>query len=124
MLVQPEYLLDYRMHGNSATISGARLTRTKVRWLKDCMLRRRAGKPELDLESFLSSQRAAPFWVRLNRERKDLAKIFYKAAVAHYARREYPGLILKLVASTILQPTYAIGQVTSKATLSRQGGLV
>jgi glycosyltransferase involved in cell wall biosynthesis len=124
MLVQPEYLLDYRMHGSSATISGARLTRTKVRWLKDCMLRRRAGKPELDLESFLVSQRSAPFLVRLNRERKDLAKILYKAAVSHYARREYLSLAAKLVAASLLQPTYALRQVTSKTALGRQGGLV
>jgi glycosyltransferase involved in cell wall biosynthesis len=124
VLVQPEFLLDYRMHGNSASISLARLTRTKLRWLKDCMLRRRAGKPELDLEFFLVSQRSAPLLVRLNRERKDLAKIFYKAAVLHYAKKEYPGMIVKLVTSALLQPTYAIRQVTSKAAIGRQGGLV
>ena len=109
ILVQPEYLLDYRMHGNSATISGARLTRTKVRWLKDCMLRRRAGKSELDLESFLLSQRSAPLLTRLNRERKDLAKIFYKAAVSHYAQREYPQLAFKLLVAVLLQPRLVLG---------------
>jgi glycosyltransferase involved in cell wall biosynthesis len=114
VLVQPEYLLDYRMHGNSATISGARMTRTKVRWLKDCMLRRRAGKPELDLKSFLASQRSAPLLTRLNRERKDFAKIFYKAAVFHYAQREYPALIFKLLLAVLLQPKLTVTQVTSK----------
>jgi glycosyltransferase involved in cell wall biosynthesis len=124
ILVQPEYLLDYRMHGNSATISGARLTRTKVRWLKDCMLRRRAGKSELDLESFLLSQRSAPFLIRLNRERKDLAKIFYKAAVSHYAQREYPQLAFKLLVAVLLQPRLVLGQVISKASIGRQTGEV
>jgi glycosyltransferase involved in cell wall biosynthesis len=124
ILVQPEYLLDYRMHGNSATISGARLTRTKVRWLKDCMLRRRAGKPELDLESFLLSQRSAPLLTRLNRERKDLAKIFYKAAVSHYAQREYPQLACKLLVAVLLQPRLVLGQVISKASFGRQTGEV
>ena len=114
ILVQPEYLLNYRMHGNAASISGARLTRTKVRWLKDCMLHRRAGMPELDLESFLLSQRSAPLLTRLNRERKDLAKIFYKAAVMHYAQREYPALIIKLLPAMLLQPGYTIRQVLKK----------
>jgi glycosyltransferase involved in cell wall biosynthesis len=124
ILVQPEYLLDYRMHGNSATISGARLTQTKVRWLKDCMLRRRAGKPELDWEKFLASQRSAPMLTRLNRERKDLAKIFYKAAVLHYAQREYPSLLFKLLAAVVLQPMYVFGQVISKTAIGRQTGAV
>jgi glycosyltransferase involved in cell wall biosynthesis len=60
VLVQPEYLLDYRLHGNSASISQARLTRSKVRWLKDCMLHRRSGMEEPDWESFLAAWRAAP----------------------------------------------------------------
>ncbi|MGA2887717.1 MAG: glycosyltransferase [Terracidiphilus sp.] len=114
MLVQPEYLLDYRMHGNSASISGARLTLAKVHWLKNCMLRRRAGKPELDLEDFRQGQRAAPLLIRLNRERKDLAKIFYKAAVLHYAQRQFASLIIKLMVAVLLQPSYAIRQVRTK----------
>jgi GT2 family glycosyltransferase len=124
VLVQPEYLLDYRMHGNSASLSQARLTRTKVRWLKDCMLRRRAGKPELDWSSFLLSQRSAPVLVRLNRERKDLAKIFYKAAVLHYAQREYPALFFKLLLAIALQPRHVLGQVISKVAIGGRSGAV
>jgi glycosyltransferase involved in cell wall biosynthesis len=124
MLVQPEYLLDYRMHGSSATIAGARLTRMKVRWLKDCMLRRRVGKPELDLESFLAARRTIPFFVRMNQDRKDLAKILYKAAVSHYAQRQYLSLGVKLSGAVLLQPSYALAQVISKAALGRRAGLV
>jgi glycosyltransferase involved in cell wall biosynthesis len=122
VLVQPEFLLDYRMHGSSASISSARVTRQKVRWLKDCMLRRRSGQPEQDLESFLASQRSAPLLVRLNRERKDLAKVLYKAAVAHYAQRKYAALMVNLLAAVSLQPGYVVGQVTSKAAFVRRGG--
>lgn len=123
VLVQPEYLLDYRMHGKSASISRARLVRTKVRWLKDCMLRRRAGESELDLESFLRIQRSAPLLIRLNRERKDLAKIFYKAAVLHYAQREYPTLILTLLVAIFLQPGHVLRQVISKSSIGSQVGV-
>jgi glycosyltransferase involved in cell wall biosynthesis len=124
LLVQPEYLLDYRMHGASASIAGARLARHKVRWLKDCMLRRRSGQAELDLESFLATQRSAPLLTRLNRERKDLAKIFYKSAVSHYAQRKYAALTVKLLAAMSLQPGYVLGQVTSKAAFVRRDGAV
>ncbi|HME58806.1 MAG TPA: glycosyltransferase [Terracidiphilus sp.] len=119
ILVQPEYLLDYRMHGSSASISGARLTRTKVRWLKDCMLRRRAGMPELDFDSFLRNLHSAPLLIRLNRQRKDLAKVFYKAAVMHYAMRKYPSLFFTLLVAVLLQPKLVLSQVISKAALDR-----
>jgi len=114
VLVQPEYLLDYRMHGNSASISRARLTRTKARWLKECMLYRRAGKAEPDWETFLASLRSAPLLTRLNRGRKDLAKAFYKAAVLHFAQKEYPGLFIKLLMAVALQPVMTISLVASK----------
>jgi len=120
ILVQPEYLLDYRMHGSSASISGARLTRTKVRWLKDCMLRRRAGMPELDFDAFLRNLHSAPLLIRLNRHRKDLAKVFYKAAVMHYAQREYPRMLFKLLGAVLLQPRITLAQVNSKFTYGRQ----
>jgi glycosyltransferase involved in cell wall biosynthesis len=122
VLVQPEFLLDYRMHGNSASISRARLTRAKVRWLKDCMLHRRAGKEEPDWESFLATQRSAPFLTRVNRGRKDLAKTFYKSAVSHYAQREYMGLLFTLLVAVLLQPRLVLGQVISKAAIGRQTG--
>lgn len=122
ILVQPEYLLDYRMHGNSASIAGARLTRTKVRWLKECMLHRRAGKKEPDWESFRAEQGSAPLLTRLNRTRKDLAKIYYKAAVLHYAQREYLRLFLTLLPAVVLQPWHVLGLAFSKIAISRTDG--
>lgn len=122
MLVQPEYLLDYRMHGTSASIAGARGARQKLRWLKNCMMRRRSGQPELALDEFAANQRSAPLLVRLNRERKDMAKILYKAAVSHYAQKKYAALAVKLLAAASLQPGYVLGQVTSKSTFVRRGG--
>jgi glycosyltransferase involved in cell wall biosynthesis len=123
MLVQPEYLLDYRMHGSSASVSGARVTRQKIRWLKDCMLRRRAGKEELDWESFLAAQRSASLTVRLNRARKDFAKIFYKSAVHHYAQREYLRVLFALLPAIALQPRVTLSHVLSKTAVGRTGGV-
>jgi glycosyltransferase involved in cell wall biosynthesis len=116
ILVQPEYLLYYRMHGNAASISRARLTCNKAHWVADCMHRRREGAPELEWESFLRTRRSAPMLIRLNRERKDLAEILYKTAVLHYARRNYLGMIATLVGSVLLRPI-TLRKVISKATI-------
>jgi glycosyltransferase involved in cell wall biosynthesis len=117
VLVQPEYLLDYRMHGNSATISDQRLAIMKVHWLKDCALRRRSGQQERELGEFLAERQAAPPLTRLNRWRKDLAKIFYKAAVFHYAQRQYLKLFYKLAMAIGLQPGLTLYLVSSKLAL-------
>lgn len=120
ILVQPEYLLDYRMHGNTISSAAASLNRTKVRWLKECMLRRRAGMPELDWESFLQKQRSTPLLTRFNWRRKDLAKTLYKAAVFHYAEREYAALFFKLIMALLLQPIIIFTQVRAKFTYGRE----
>ena len=122
ILVQPEYLLNYRIHAGSASIAQARSIRHQVHWIRECMLCRRAGKPEPEWELFLAMQRSAPLLTRLNRGRKDLAKIYYKSAVAHYAQREYPALLFKLLAAVMLQPGHVLGQVISKSTMARKTG--
>lgn len=122
ILVQPEFLLDYRMHGNSASISRARLTATKMRWLKNCMLRRRSGQQELDWDSFLDELHSAPLSVRLNRARKDYGKIFYKSAVARYAQRDYLATIVTLLGAIVLQPQFTLYHVFTKSVVGRSAG--
>lgn len=117
VLVQPEYLLDYRMHGNAASIAQASLTRAKARWLKECMLARRRGVEEPDWDSFLTSLHAALWPIRLNRARKDLAKTYYKAAVLHYAERKYVPLFCKLGMAILLQPGMTLSVAAAKFSL-------
>lgn len=119
VLVQPEYLLDYRLHGGAVSFSRAKLTCTKVRWLKDCMLRRRAGATELDWESFLVSQRSASLLTRLNRLRKDFSKILYKSAVLLYAERKYPASISRILVAFLLRPALVFRQLVTKAPIGR-----
>jgi hypothetical protein len=116
--------LDYRIHGESSSTSGARLARSKVRWLRECMVRRRAGKPEPGWEAFLADYNSLPFLARLNYERKDLAKVLYKSAVSHYAHRQYVALAVKLAAAALLQPTYTIHQVITKHTIGCDPGFL
>lgn len=46
ILVQPEYLVKYRVHAGSVSIARARFIRQQARWVKDCMVRRRRSEPE------------------------------------------------------------------------------
>jgi glycosyltransferase involved in cell wall biosynthesis len=114
ILVQPEFLLDYRIHGNSASVSKSRLTLQKCHWLRDCMLRRRAGQTELDWESFLTAQRALPWLMRTNMVRIDLSKACYKSAVSHYATKAYLPSLFKALFAVLLRPAVTLRQIYSK----------
>jgi glycosyltransferase involved in cell wall biosynthesis len=120
LLVQPEFLLKYRIHGGSASISKNRLCWRQLRWLKNCMLRRRRGEPELTWEEFLAMRKTLPWYVRLNQERKDTAKILHKAAVIQFVQRKYYLVVPTVIAAAMLQPLYTIPQIASKLMFSRR----
>ncbi len=114
ILVQPEFLQKYRIHSNAASVSHARLTRLRVSWIKKCIRRRRAGLREIGWQEFLQERKHMPALQRLNTERKDLAKILYKAAACDYASAHYPRFAARFAVASLLQPTYTIKQALSK----------
>jgi glycosyltransferase involved in cell wall biosynthesis len=114
ILVQPEYLVRYRIHDAAASVREARLVRQKFNWIKQCTLDRRSGRPEPTLEKFLDARRALPVHQRINEERKDLAQVLYKQGAFTYSlnRRVKSGLMI--LASSALDPLYAPKQVWHK----------
>jgi len=119
ILVQPEYLLRYRIHAGSVSVARVRFQLRELRWLKDCRARRGRGEQELTWEEFISLRRTLPWYVQVNAARKDTAKVLYKAAVFQYALRNYFLLVPTVLAAMALQPTYTIGQIRSKLLLRR-----
>lgn len=114
ILVQPEYLLKYRIHGTSTSISRAKTQAQKIRWIEECIVKRRNGYPEPTWQEFLDSQKRKPWWDRLNQERLDMGFSYYKSAVSYYSKRQLHLLFLTLIIAALLRPVYVFGQVTSK----------
>jgi glycosyltransferase involved in cell wall biosynthesis len=121
ILVQPEILLDYRIHGGSASISRAHLARKKYSWLRDSMLRRRRNEPELTWEQFLAFRREAPLRRRINEERVDFSQIFYKAAVGHFAGRRYLQTIGNAAIAVLLRPRHILNEMITKSKWRMKG---
>lgn len=111
VLVQPEYLLKYRIHGSSMSVASAPLMTRKVEWVAECMTRRRAGKPEPTLDQYLEECRTRPWSARLNRRRKETARTLYKSAVCHYSNRSYVRLLPPLLGAAILEPGFVLARV-------------
>lgn len=111
LLVQPEVLTEYRVHGSSAGFGSSRLTYVSIEWVQDCMIRRRAGVPERSLEEFLAEMRAQPWHRRFSWERRLLARMLYTDSVREYARQNYLRVAAKLLPSLLLNPRYVAPRV-------------
>jgi glycosyltransferase involved in cell wall biosynthesis len=117
VLVQPEYLMKYRIHGASACVASAREMTRKTEWVAACMRHRRAGAAEPSWSQFVEDERCQPWWVRLNRGRRDFARTLYKGAVYHFSKRRYTRFVSALACATVLEPHYVLPRVLPQITL-------
>jgi glycosyltransferase involved in cell wall biosynthesis len=108
ILVQPEYLMEYRVHGGSATAQAFSTSRLKYQWARDSMRARRQGLPEPNWDEYVASRLNAPWWLRLNRWRKTNARRLYRQAAQNMLSKKAVRAACELVIATILQPTYTM----------------
>ena len=108
ILVQPEYLMEYRIHGGSLSAQSFELARLKHLWARDCMIARRGGQPEPTWEAFLEIRNNAPWATRLNRWRKMQAKRLYRQAAQHRVGAKSVRGLIEMGLSALLQPGYTI----------------
>lgn len=116
MLMQPEYLVHYRIHGASVCVASSRLTTQKGEWVEACVKLRRAGRPEISWEQFTAVGRTRHWPTRLNRARLDWARACYKSAVFHYSRRQYARFAPAIVGATLLEPSFVLPRVFPQMT--------
>jgi glycosyltransferase involved in cell wall biosynthesis len=110
VLVQPEFLTRYRVHGGSTSIAKAMEARKKVTWVKECMSCRRNDRAEPAWEDFCNAQNNMPVLFRANRWRKDSAKVFYKSAAFNFAQKKVFSAVYWGGLSFLLQPRYILGK--------------
>jgi glycosyltransferase involved in cell wall biosynthesis len=102
--VQPEVLMKYRLHGDSASMKKSCLMVKKLRWMERCIAARRAGRPEPTWAQFLAARRAEPWLVRLHESRQDLGRTMYQTAIGHYSAGRYHLLVPALAGAMALEP--------------------
>jgi len=110
ILVQPEILVDMRIHKDSAIGANFIKSRMKYEWVREMMYARRRGEAEPSWEQFLDHWRAAPLFVRLNRRRKTEAKRRFRQAGMDWATRSPGRAFFNLLAAAVLQPGYALAR--------------
>lgn len=111
---QPEYLVDYRIHGNSAVTSSFHKTREKFEFVRTCLRARRSANPEPTWDEFVAIRASRPMTSKLNDSRKALAKGLYRNAGFRWGEgRRLTGL-LSLTASACLQPGYVLPRLRNQ----------
>lgn len=111
VLVQPEFLMEYRVHGGSDIARSFHLSIQKALWARNCMRARRSGKPEPGWEEFLEERSNAPWWLRLNRWRKATAKRLYRQSALDHITSQPVRSFMEMSGAALLQPTYAINRI-------------
>ncbi|MBE9228317.1 glycosyltransferase [Phormidium sp. LEGE 05292] len=115
VLVQPEFLTKYRIHGSSISVRKVGLSLTTIRFIQECVDRRRRGEEEINWEEFLTIESQYPLLKRLNKKREELGKTYYKSAVIEFSMKRFHLLVLSLLLAFSLCPSYTFTQVMSKS---------
>jgi glycosyltransferase involved in cell wall biosynthesis len=111
VLAQPEVLVKYRIHGESAVTSSFMRTRMQFEWVRECLRARRRGVGEPDRDEFLKRWNSVSVLGRINRARKIYAKALYRGAGFARARGDLVGGILRLGLGGFLQPSYVMNRL-------------
>jgi hypothetical protein len=122
VLVQPEVLMQVRVHARSLTRASMMLQVRQFRWLEDGARRRRAGQPEISFDTFLQRERQAALPRRLNTARKDQGQVLFKRAALSHSTGATGAMLAQLTGSALLYPSHAISNIWSKWFRARSPG--
>lgn len=111
ILVQPEILMEYRVHGGSIVTSSFINSRLKYEWARTCMIARRSGEPEPSYGEFKEQQDRLPFWKKANRWRKISAKALYRKAAFNYITGHRLSAAVAVLLATLFQPSHTLPRI-------------
>jgi glycosyltransferase involved in cell wall biosynthesis len=104
----PLYCYRKRLDSMSGDIFGMQ---RKMRWIKDCLVRRRRGMAEISFEDF---ERSFSVLTRLHNFREDYAAWLYRKTAMEFAKRNYLCVVLLLPFVVLLSPKYIWQKINSQ----------
>lgn len=108
ILVQQEYLMEYRIHPGQISAGKFFEARRQYEWARACALARRQQQPEPPWEAFQATLAAVSAGQRFNRWRKTRAKFHYRNAGLHWTCGERLAAFFNYAAALGCQPGYAL----------------
>lgn len=107
VLVQPEMLMEYRVHAAQASARKFDLAHRKHLWVGASMVARRRGEPEPSWEAFCAAWREQPLPVRFNLGREAIGRRLYREAANSKISGRPVAAFVRFAAAVALRPGYA-----------------
>jgi glycosyltransferase involved in cell wall biosynthesis len=111
MLTVQEPLFLYRKTSGSMSSTNVFRMQEKMRWIKDCLSRRRRGLPERTLSEY---RRSIPWLAKLTHLRIDYAALAFKRMAFSYSKQEYGRAIVLMGAAGLLSPRLVVQKVRTQ----------
>jgi len=108
VMVQPEVLMQYRIHGGSTVTADFVNSRKQFEYVRACMRARREGLQEPTHEEFNDFLARQSVWQKLNRWREFVAFGRYRAAGCACGEKKYLQTFCMLFIAGILAPRYVL----------------
>jgi hypothetical protein len=112
--VQPEPLMEYRVHGGSISARKVALQFQMQCLVTDNLYRRRRGLPELDHAAWRSARSAAGGLARWRERRREWSAILLRQALYDFADRRVLRCGLRIAAAGLVRPATAAGRLIGR----------
>jgi glycosyltransferase involved in cell wall biosynthesis len=113
LIVIPEFLFRYRVHGGADSVKKTMLQRKKTHFINYNMRLRRSGCAEVSWDEYLSDVWSDLFY-RVPKLRKDWSMTWYKRAGLFYGEKKYIQFIFNLVRAAALNPQFVVKRLLSQ----------
>ncbi len=114
VLVQPEFLLDYRIHEGSLSVRKHRMTTLLNQYVQFNLKRYKQGIPEVSLDEFFETLKRMPFWERCMHERCLWGDHFFKRSAVNYANGRLLAFLGSMTCAILLRPGMTLAKVAAK----------
>ena len=111
---QPEFLVEFRLHGGSMTMTRAAVQHETCRFIDFNIVRRLQGLPECSPAEFREWERARPLAARLRDARDFRALHAFKKAARHYGEGRYIRCAADLATALSLDPARLLSRAIAK----------
>lgn len=114
VLVQPEFLLNYRIHEGSLSVRKHRMTTLLNQYIEFNLKRYKQGIREVTLDEFYESLTQMPFWQRCMHERRLWGDHFFKWSAVHYANSRILPFLVSIMCAMALRPGLTLSKIAAK----------
>lgn len=113
VVVIPEYLLKYRLHGSSISASRFFDQRMFIRYVTERYKSRQTGR-EITMDEFIADYKSKPRWERFTRYLYDRGMYQYRNTGVLLSQGRYLPAAASLVAAVVISPRFAIARILNR----------